>query len=201
MLRRNTAQAAEDGPAIKRSRRLKKTPRRWNAAPTLNITFVPCAAGVDPGAHLEGREATMTVGIILAAKGRDVVTIEPGASLAHAVGLLAEKRIGAALILGADHRIAGIISERDIVRALAAGGAAALNEPVSQTMTRKVETCNENETVASIMERMTAGKFRHMPVVDQGRLVGVVSIGDIVKHRVFEMERDSVALRDYIMTA
>ena len=87
------------------------------------------------------------------------------------------------------------------MRALAEGGAAALNEPVSQTMTRKVETCNENETVASIMERMTAGKFRHMPVVEQGRLVGVVSIGDIVKHRLFEMERDLVAMRDYITTA
>jgi CBS domain-containing protein len=68
-------------------------------------------------------------------------------------------------------------------------------------MTRKVETCNESESVASIMERMTAGKFRHLPVIDQGRLVGLVSIGDIVKHRVDEMERDSVAMRDYIMTA
>ena len=68
-------------------------------------------------------------------------------------------------------------------------------------MTRKVETCNESEAVASIMERMTAGKFRHMPVVDQGRLVGVVSIGDVVKHRLQEMERDAGALRDYIMTA
>lgn len=143
----------------------------------------------------------MTVGIILAAKGREVVTIEPGASLAEAVQLLAGKRIGAALILGADHRITGIISERDIVRALAEGGAAALNQPVSGTMTRKVETCNESEAVSSIMERMTAGKFRHMPVVDQGRLVGVVSIGDIVKHRLHEMERESVAMRDYIMTA
>ncbi len=143
----------------------------------------------------------MTVGIILAAKGRDVVTVEPGVSLAEAVRLLAGKRIGAALILGADRRIVGIISERDIVRALAEGGAAALNEPVSGTMTRKVETCNESETVASIMERMTAGKFRHMPVVDQGRLVGVVSIGDVVKHRLQEMERESVAMRDYIMTA
>ena len=143
----------------------------------------------------------MTVGIILAEKGREVVTIEPNASLAQAADLLAGKRIGAALILGADRRIAGIISERDIVRALAARGAAALDEPVSQTMTRKVETCNENETVANIMERMTAGKFRHMPVVDQGRLVGVVSIGDIVKHRLHEMERESVAMRDYIMTA
>jgi CBS domain-containing protein len=143
----------------------------------------------------------MTVSIILAGKGRDVVTIEPGASLAEAIRVLAEKRIGAALILGADRRIAGIISERDIVRALAERGAAVLGEPVSQTMTRKVETCNATETVATIMERMTAGKFRHMPVVDQGRLVGVVSIGDIVKHRVHEMERESVAMRDYIMTA
>ena len=143
----------------------------------------------------------MTVGIILAAKGRATFTIEPGATLGEAVKLLAEKRIGAVLVLGADRRIAGIISERDIVRALAERGAVALAEPVGQTMTRKVETCNENETVANIMERMTAGKFRHMPVVDQGRLVGVVSIGDIVKHRVHEMERESGAMRDYIMTA
>lgn len=143
----------------------------------------------------------MTVSVILADKGRDIVTIEPNATLGAAVHLLAEKRIGAALILGADRRIAGIISERDVVRALAERGAAALDEPVSRTMTRKVETCNESEPVAVIMERMTAGKFRHMPVVAQGRLIGVVSIGDIVKHRVHEMERESVAMRDYIMTA
>ena len=143
----------------------------------------------------------MTVSIILAEKGREVVTLEPNASLSEAVRTLAAKRIGAALVLGADRRIAGIISERDVVRALAEQGAAALEQPVSQTMTRKVETCTEGETVVSIMERMTAGKFRHMPVVDQGRLVGVVSIGDIVKHRVHEMERESVAMRDYIMTA
>ncbi len=143
----------------------------------------------------------MTVSIILAHKGREVVTIEPNINLAEAVRLLAAKRIGAALILGADRRIAGIISERDVVRALAERGASVLDEPVSRTMTRKVEICNESETVANIMERMTAGKFRHMPVVDQGRLVGVVSIGDIVKHRVHEMERESVAMRDYIMKA
>ncbi len=143
----------------------------------------------------------MTVGIILAGKGREIFTIEPNATLGEAVRLLAEKRIGAAPILGADRRIAGIISERDVVRALAERGAAALDEPVSRTMTRKVETCGEGETVANLMERMTAGKFRHMPVVDQGRLVGVVSIGDIVKHRVQEMEHESVAMRDYIMTA
>ena len=143
----------------------------------------------------------MTVSIILAGKGREVVTIEPAATLAEAARLLAEKRIGAALILGADGRLAGIISERDIVRALAARGASALNEPVSQSMTRKVETCNEGEAVSNIMERMTLGKFRHMPVLDQGRVVGIVSIGDIVKHRLQEMERDSAAMRDYITTA
>jgi CBS domain-containing protein len=143
----------------------------------------------------------MTVSIILAGKGREVVTIEPGASLAEAARLLAGKRIGAVLILGADGRLAGIISERDIVRALAARGADALGEPVSQSMTRKVETCNEGEVVVHILERMTVGKFRHMPVVDQGRVVGILSIGDIVKHRLGEMERDSAAMRDYIMTA
>jgi len=143
----------------------------------------------------------MTVSIILAAKGREVVTIEPGATLKSAVALLAERRIGAVLVLGADNRIVGILSERDIVRAVAEAGAAALEEPVSQSMTRKVSTCTESETIASLMERMTAGKFRHLPVVDQGRLVGVVSIGDVVKHRLQEMERDSAAMRDYIQTA
>ena len=143
----------------------------------------------------------MTVSTILAGKGREVVSVEPSASLADAVRLLAGKRIGAAVILGADRRIAGIISERDIVRVLAERGAGALDEPVSQTMTRKVETCNESETVSSLMERMTSVKFRHMPVVDRGRVIGIVSIGDIVKHRLHEMERESAAMRDYIMTA
>jgi CBS domain-containing protein len=143
----------------------------------------------------------MTVSTILADKGRNVISIEPVATLADAVTLLAQKRIGAALILGADRRIVGILSERDIVRALAGRGIAALDEPVSRTMTRDVETCTEGEEVAILMERMTRGKFRHMPVVDQGRVIGLVSIGDIVKHRVGEMERESAALRDYIQTA
>lgn len=198
MLRRNMAQAAEDGPsALAWSAGFKCSPKELRADPKHNLHV----ATHTTGANCEVREAKMTVGIILAGKGREIVTIEPGASLAEAAQLLAGKRIGAALILGADDRIVGIISERDVVRALAEGGAAALNEPVSQTMTRKVETCSESETVASIMERMTAGKFRHMPVVEKGRLVGVVSIGDIVKHRLHEMERELVAMRDYIMTA
>jgi CBS domain-containing protein len=143
----------------------------------------------------------MTVSIILAGKGREVVTIDPNATLAAAVKLLAEKRIGAVVIVGADRRIVGILSERDIVRALAERGRQALDEPVSVAMTRKVSTCHERETIATIMERMTLGKFRHVPVVDQGRLAGIVSIGDVVKHRLSEVERDSAALRDYILTA
>jgi CBS domain-containing protein len=150
---------------------------------------------------MKSREATMTISIILASKGREVVTIAPSASLASAVGLLVEKRIGAVLILGADRRLVGILSERDVVRALAERGAGALEEPVSQTMTRKVSTCNENESVLNIMERMTEGRSRHVPVVDQGELVGIVSIGDVVKHRLHEMERDSTAMHDYILTA
>ena len=143
----------------------------------------------------------MTIGMILADKGREIVSIEPAATLKSAATLLAEKRIGAVVILGADHRIIGILSERDIVRAIGERGVAALDEPVSQTMTRKVSTCTEGETLISILERMTEGKFRHVPVVDQGRLTGIVSIGDVVKHRLREMERDSAAMRDYILTA
>jgi CBS domain-containing protein len=143
----------------------------------------------------------MTVSTILAEKGRDIVTIEPGASLAAAAKLLAERRIGAVLVLGADRRLVGIISERDIVWALAARGVSALDEPVGQTMTRRVETCTERETIGSIMERMTDGKFRHVPVIDQGRLTGIVSIGDVVKHRLREIEGESAAMRDYILTA
>lgn len=143
----------------------------------------------------------MTVSIILAGKGRETVSIQPQARLASAVALLAEKRIGAVLILGVGGRIAGILSERDIVRALAERGAAALTEPVSRTMTRNVSTCTESEPVSSIMERMTDGKFRHLPVVEQGELVGIVSIGDVVKYRLYEMERDSKLMRDYILTA
>ena len=143
----------------------------------------------------------MTVKAILSNKGRDVLTIGPTATLESAVRILHDRHIGALVVVGAEGRVIGILSERDIVRALAALGVAALTETLSQVMTRKVETCGETETIASIMERMTAGKFRHVPVVEQERLVGIVSIGDVVKHRLMEMERESTALRDYIQTA
>jgi CBS domain-containing protein len=145
----------------------------------------------------------MNVKEILAAKkqGGDTIGIEPTANLAAAAKLLVANRIGALVISGAGGRLSGILSERDIVRALSEHGAAALDLPVGQVMTRDVETCGEDDSVASIMERMTAGKFRHMPVLRNGKLAGLVSIGDVVKQRVDEVERESEAMRDYIRTA
>jgi CBS domain-containing protein len=143
----------------------------------------------------------MTVKAILSAKGSDVTTTEPAATLESGIRILAERGIGALVVLGADHQVIGILSERDIVRALAERGAAALTEPLARVMTRKISICTQSESVNSIMEQMTAGKFRHVPVVERERLVGIVSIGDVVKHRLMETEREFEALHDYIQTA
>jgi len=147
----------------------------------------------------------MNVKTILAAKkrnlGGDLIDIEPAADLAAAAKLLAAHRIGAVVIRGAGGRLAGILSERDIVRALAEHGVGALALPVAQVMTREVETCGEDDSVAAIMERMTAGKFRHLPVTSDGKLVGLISIGDVVKERVGEIEQETEAMRDYIRSA
>ena len=143
----------------------------------------------------------MNVKTILAAKGGDVISIEPTATLAAATQLLSKHRIGAVVICGAGGRLAGILSERDIMRAISEHGAEALNMQVGQVMTRNVLTCSEDDSIADIMERMTAGKFRHLPVVTDGRLAGLVSIGDVVKQRVEEIERESEAMRDYIRSA
>ena len=116
----------------------------------------------------------MNVKTMLALKGSHVTTIQPTATLEAAVAMLAKHRIGALVVLGADERVIGILSERDIVRALAELGAAALTTPLAQVMTRKVVTCDEAETVGGVMERMTTGKFRHVPVLEQDRLVGIV---------------------------
>jgi len=143
----------------------------------------------------------MTVKAILSKKGTDVLTIEPTKKLADATKLLAEHAIGALVVTGADRRIVGIVSERDIVQELAAHGPASLDLSLTDVMTRRVTTCSITDTVSSVMERMTQGKFRHLPVVEQGRLSGIVSIGDVVKYRLQEMEREQSALRDYIQTA
>lgn len=140
----------------------------------------------------------MIVRSIIEAKGGGVVTIEPTATLDTAAKLLAQRRIGALVVLGADNRVVGILSERDIVRVLAERGAAALQDQVAQAMTRKVATCTYQETIHSIMERMTTGKFRHVPVIEDDHLAGIVSIGDVVKSRIVEIEQESAALRDYV---
>jgi CBS domain-containing protein len=143
----------------------------------------------------------MTVTAILSAKGSDVVSIEPTATLAAAAKLLAARRIGSLVVLGAGGRRSGVLSERDIVRMIGELGAAALDQPVGQVMTRTVATCSPDDSIESIMERMTSGKFRHMPVLRQSRLAGIVSIGDVVKDRLEAMERETEAMRDYIQSA
>jgi CBS domain-containing protein len=142
----------------------------------------------------------MTVRSILDSKGHQVLNVEPDAKLAAAVKILGEEKIGAVLVMS-QGRIEGILSERDIVRVLSERGAHVLEEPVNGVMTRKVVSCKQSDTVASIMEMMTLGKFRHLPVVEDGRVVGLISIGDIVKRRVQEYETEQEALQNYIKTA
>ena len=142
----------------------------------------------------------MTVRAILDAKGRLVESIGADAKVSSAVKILSERRIGALLVMAGD-RIEGILSERDIVRELGARGAKILDDQVSTVMTPKVMTCRRADTVSWLMEQMTEGKFRHLPVVEDGQVVGIVSIGDVVKQRVMEFEREQEAMRDYIATA
>ena len=142
----------------------------------------------------------MTVRAILDSKGHHVLSVEPGAKVSAAVKLLSERRIGAVLVM-TQGRIEGILSERDIVRVLGERGAGVMDEAVSAVMTRKVVSCREKDTVSEIMEMMTNGKFRHLPVIEDGKVAGLISIGDVVKWRVGEYEREQEALREYIKTA
>jgi CBS domain-containing protein len=123
-------------------------------------------------AETESGSSEMTVETILATKGTDVPTIEPNATVEYGIGILTERGIGALVVLGADHQVIGLLSERDIVRALAKRGASVLTEPLARVMTRTKSTCTLSEPVDSIMEQMTAGKSRHVPVVENERLVG-----------------------------
>jgi CBS domain-containing protein len=142
----------------------------------------------------------MTVRTILDSKGHQIQSVEPDTKLAAAIKILAEQKIGAVMVMN-NGRIEGILSERDIVRVLGERGARVLDEPVSAVMTREVVSCRQTDTVAAIMEMMTLGKFRHLPVIEDGKVVGLISIGDIVKWRVSEYEMEQEALRDYIKTA
>lgn len=143
----------------------------------------------------------MTVKAILEKKGRDVISAMPGATLSEVIAMLARHRIGALVICDEAHTILGILSERDVVRMLAAQGQKALDMPVSEAMTKKVQTCEEKHTVNQVMEIMTQNRFRHMPVERDGKLEGIVSIGDVVKARIEQVEREADEIRNYIASA
>ena len=142
----------------------------------------------------------MTIAAILKTKGGDVVTLPPSATLAGAVALLAEKRIGAAPVVEGD-QVVGVFSERDVVHCLAAKGAAALELSVGEVMTAPARTVSPEEPVLGALSLMTRRRIRHLPVIEGGRLVGFVSIGDLVKHRIDRIEQEAEAMRSYIQSA
>lgn len=140
----------------------------------------------------------MRVSGLLDVKGHQVVTTAPDATVANIASLLADRGIGAAVVSTTGSDIQGVVSERDIVRALAARGAAVLDEPVTTIMTREVVTCHLGTTVEQLMTKMTERRVRHVPVVEHGALVGIVSIGDAVRDRITDLETETRVLHDYI---
>lgn len=140
----------------------------------------------------------MNVADVLKNKAAGVIGTSAETSIADVTKLLAEKKVGAAVVTDASGSLVGIISERDIVRGLAQDGPALLDKPVSGLMTTEVETCGLDESVEALMSRMTAGRFRHMPVMNDGQVSAVVSIGDLVKSRLGELEFEASALKQYI---
>lgn len=139
----------------------------------------------------------MLVSDILKTKGSEVISTTPQATVAEAVRQLADKRIGSVLVMNGD-TIAGILSERDIVHALADIGGDCLNRSVGDLMTSTVVTCRPNQTIADVMEKMTTGRFRHVPVVNNGQVIGMISIGDVVKYRLAEAQDEVAHLAAYV---
>ncbi len=139
-----------------------------------------------------------TVVAILKHKGHQVTTIDPTATIARVVDVLAEHRIGAVLVIDRADQLLGIVSERDIVRSLAANGVRTLEMTAGQLMTRALQVAHPETTVAEAMTRMTVGRFRHMPVMERDVLVGLVSIGDVVKARIMEQESEVDSLKAYV---
>ena len=140
----------------------------------------------------------MQVRAILQAKGTTVHTVDSGARVADAIRLLNRHNIGAVVVVDAEGEVAGIISERDVVRLLGRDPDGALKRPVSECMTTNVVTCDRDTPVASLMEQMTRYRIRHIPIVEGRRLLGIVSIGDVVKRKIEETEQEALALREYI---
>ena len=141
---------------------------------------------------------TMRIDGVLRAKGTEVISVSPHATLHDAATLLRKHRIGALLVIGADEQVAGILSERDIVAAVADRGAAALGATVDSAMSAEVVVCSPSDTVEQLMAIMTERRFRHLPVVSEGSLLGIVSIGDVVKRRLAEVSDEAQALHEYI---
>ena len=139
----------------------------------------------------------MNVAAILKLKGNGVVTTTTDKSLLDIAKLLAQHGIGCIVIVGEDDKISGIVSERDLMRAISQRGAKVLREPVSDFMTKTVVTAREADTIHQLMSEMTARQFRHMPVVERDRLIGLVSIGDLVKMQIAEIEMEAAATREY----
>ena len=140
----------------------------------------------------------MFVSDILAQKGGLVFTVTPGTTVAQVAQQLSTRRIGSVLVVDVEGSVAGIVSERDLVRALASHGAGARARG-RQVMTRNVVTCDPDDSIDQVMETMTSGRFRHLPVVRRGELLGLVSIGDVVKARLEETEHETEALKAYIV--
>ncbi|ODR94582.1 inosine-5-monophosphate dehydrogenase [Methyloceanibacter stevinii] len=142
----------------------------------------------------------MNVAAILKLKGRDVLTAPPSTKLLDIARMLGERKIGCIVIADDVGNVIGIVSERDIVQELARAGTSVMDEPVEVCMTKSVVSCREADTTDQLMGEMTAHRFRHMPVIERGRLVGLVSIGDVVRMRIAEAEMEAAAMREYIAT-
>jgi len=139
----------------------------------------------------------VTIATILGDKGADIVSISPDRTVADAVVLLAERRIGAVPVLE-NGKVTGVFSERDVIRCLQERGAAALGDPVSAVMTAPAVTVGRDDSVLGALSLMTRRRIRHLPVVEDGRVIGIVSIGDLVKYRIDRIEAEASAMRDYI---
>lgn len=151
----------------------------------------------DQSTNLQPESAT--VGTVLGQKGGEVFTIAPGETLGHAVEILRDRRIGALMVADASGALCGILSERDIVRKLADTPGQTLPKLVSEVMTSTVETCAPDDALVSVLKRMTEGRFRHMPVVDSDKLVGMITIGDVVNFRLNELEYEALQMKQLIV--
>lgn len=141
---------------------------------------------------------SVSVKAILDAKGRAVVTAGPNTTLAEAAKILNQKRIGALVVVGVEGKISGIFTERDVVNAVAKSGKDSLDQTLASLMTAKVYRCKEDTTVDELMELMTQRRFRHVPVEEKGKLSGIISIGDVVKSRIREIEQEAEQIKAYI---